>query len=131
MRLRVLVPNEVLVDTEATKIVAEAENGSFCLLPRHVDFVAALVPGVLGYVPVGEDEQFLAVDAGILVKCGPAVLVSTRNAVRGAPLADLRQAIDRAFRRVDEREQAARAAMAKVEADILRTFIRMGESARV
>ncbi len=49
MRLRVLLPTEVLLDVEVTKVIAEAENGFFCLLPRHVDFVAALVPGILYY----------------------------------------------------------------------------------
>ena len=47
MRLRVLLPTELLLDEQAEKIVTEAENGSFCMLPRHVDFVAALVPGIL------------------------------------------------------------------------------------
>jgi len=44
MRLKVLLPTEVLMDVEVTKVSAEAENGSFCLLPRHIDFVAALAP---------------------------------------------------------------------------------------
>ncbi len=46
MRLKVLLPSQVLIDQEVSKIIAEAENGSFCLLPRHVDFSAALVPGL-------------------------------------------------------------------------------------
>ncbi|NMC75543.1 MAG: F0F1 ATP synthase subunit epsilon, partial [Geobacteraceae bacterium] len=45
MKLTVLLPTGVLVDQEVTKVTAEAENGSFCLLPRHIDFLAALVPG--------------------------------------------------------------------------------------
>ena len=42
MHLKVLLPTRVLVDEAVSKVVAEAENGSFGLLPRHVDFVAAL-----------------------------------------------------------------------------------------
>ena len=49
MRLTVLLPTEVLVDEDVAKVVAEAENGFFGLLPRHVDIVAALVPGVLSF----------------------------------------------------------------------------------
>jgi F-type H+-transporting ATPase subunit epsilon len=30
-------------------VIAEAQNGSFCLLPHHIDFVAALAPGLLAY----------------------------------------------------------------------------------
>ena len=40
MRLKVLLPTPVLEDEEVAKVVAGAENGSFCLLPRHVDFAA-------------------------------------------------------------------------------------------
>ena len=53
MRLTVLLPTEILVDEEVVKVVAEAQNGSFCLLPRHIDFVAALVPGLLSFVKTG------------------------------------------------------------------------------
>ena len=44
MRLRILLPANVLLDEAASKIVAEAPNGSFCLLPKHRDFVTSLVP---------------------------------------------------------------------------------------
>ena len=44
MHLTVLLPTEILLDAvDVSKIVAEAQDGFFCLLPRHVDFVAALV----------------------------------------------------------------------------------------
>ena len=33
MQLRLLTPSHALVDAPATKIVCEAENGYFCLLP--------------------------------------------------------------------------------------------------
>ena len=108
MRLKVLLPTEVLIDTEVTKVIAEAENGAFCLLPRHIDVVAALVPGLLSYVPPDGGESFVAVDEGMLVKCGPEVLVSTRQAVRGADLGQLKQTVEAQFRRVDERGAMAR-----------------------
>jgi F-type H+-transporting ATPase subunit epsilon len=46
MQLKILIPTKILVDCQVTKVIAEAENGHFCLLPHHVDFVAALVPGI-------------------------------------------------------------------------------------
>jgi len=130
MKLRVLLPTGVLVDQEVTKVTAEAENGSFCLLPRHIDFLAALVPGLLSFENEAGEEEFLAVDEGILVKCGPEVMVSTRNAVRGAPLGQLREAVEQRFRILDERERQARSVLAKLEADLVVRFIRMGEKVR-
>jgi F-type H+-transporting ATPase subunit epsilon len=125
MRLKVLLPSEVLLDAAVTKVIAEAENGAFCLLPRHIDFVAALVPGLLSFETETGQEEFLAVDEGILVKCGAQVLVSTRQAVRGPDLGSLRQAIDEQFRAVDEQEKKARAAAARLEADLVRRFLEL------
>jgi F-type H+-transporting ATPase subunit epsilon len=126
VKLKVLLPTEVLVDEGAAKVTAEAHNGSFCLLPRHVDFVAALVPGLLSYESPGGREHFLAVDEGVLVKCGDEVLVSTRRAVRGGDLGTLRETVDAEFSVLDEREKAARASAARLEADLVRRFMELG-----
>lgn len=130
MKLTVILPTGVLVDQEVTKVTAEAENGSFCLLPRHIDFLAALVPGLLAFENVAGNEEFLAIDEGVLVKCGAEVMVSSRNAVRGVPLGQLREAVEKQFRVLDEREQQARKVLTKLEADLVGRFIRMGEKAR-
>ena len=123
MRLKVLLPAEVAVDEDVAKVVVEAENGFFCLLPRHVDFVAALVPGLFSYETPEGKEVFLAVDEGILVKCKGDVLVSTRNAIRGPDLGELRKAVEEQFMVLDEREKMARSAVAKIEASFVRRFL--------
>ncbi len=125
MRLKVLLPTEVLLDQEVVKVIAEAGNGFFCLLPRHIDFVAALVPSLFAFVPVEGPEEFLAVDEGVLVKCGQEVLVSTRNAIQGPDLGRLKQSIEEQFRLLDERERTVRSALAKLEADFVRRFIEL------
>jgi F-type H+-transporting ATPase subunit epsilon len=130
MRLTVILPTGLLVDQEVIKVTAEAENGSFCLLPRHIDFLAALVPGLLSFENDVGEEEFLAIDEGVLVKCGAEVMVSTRNAVRGVPLGQLRQAVEKQFRVLDEREQQARKVLTKLEADLVGRFIRLGEKGR-
>lgn len=126
MRLKVLLPSHVLVDEPVRKIIAEAENGHFCLLPRHVDFVAALAPGILSWLSPEGEELFAAVDEGVLVKCGIEVLVSTRNGVRGDQLGLLRQTVDGVFRRLDEQERRSRTALARMEADFARRFWELG-----
>jgi F-type H+-transporting ATPase subunit epsilon len=126
MTLRVLLPEKVVLEREVTKVVAEGENGSFGLLPRHVDYVEPLVPGILSFVPIGEeDEVFAAVDEGVLVKCGSEVLVSVRNAAVGPELGHLEATVRDRFHRVDEREQAMRTALAKLESEVVHRFIDM------
>ena len=127
MRLVVLIPTEVVLDETVQKIVAEAEDGWFCLEPRHIDFVTALAPGVLNFVTEQGHEAYLAVDEGTLVKCGAKVLVSTSRAVRGDDLATLESTVAREFRVLDEAERAARSALARLEAGIVRRFFRSEE----
>lgn len=123
MKLKVLLPTQILLEETVSKVTAEAENGSFCLLPRHIDFVTALVPGLLFFVTTQGQERFLAVDRGILVKCGLEVLVSTQNAVQSDDLAMLHQTVEKQFLVLDEREKLTRAAVAKLEVNLIRRFV--------
>lgn len=125
MRLKVVLPTDIAIDKEVIKVIAEAENGSFCLLPRHVGFVSVLVPGLLSYVCPGGQEEFIAVDKGILVKCGPDVFVSTGQALVGADLGMLKMAIEKKFNLMDERQKKANSAVAKLEANLVRRFLEL------
>jgi F-type H+-transporting ATPase subunit epsilon len=130
MRLKLLLPTEILIDEEVTKVIAEAENGSFCLLPRHIDFVAVLAPGILTFVTLEGKEEFAAVDEGILVKVGQEVLVSTGKGVRSSELGKLKPTVLEEFRVRSEREKKALAAGARLEANIVRRFMELGEHGR-
>jgi F-type H+-transporting ATPase subunit epsilon len=130
MRLRILLPSMVLADTPARKVTAHGLHGSFTLLPRHADFLAALVPGLLAYEPPEGEEAFAAVDGGLLVKYGPDVFISTARAVIGTDLPTLRQTIDHEFMAIDERERATRGVMARLEADFIRRFLELGDRTR-
>ena len=125
MRLKVVLPTDIVIDKEVIKVIAEAENGSFCLLPRHIGFVSVLVPGLLSYVCPGGQEEFVAVDKGILVKCGPDVVVSTGQALAGADLGMLKMAIEKKFNLMDERQKKANSAVAKLEANLVRRFLEL------
>jgi F-type H+-transporting ATPase subunit epsilon len=125
MKLKILVPTKIFLEKEVAKVTAEAANGSFCLLPRHVDFVAALQPGLLFFETKEGEEIFLAVDEGILVKCGQEVRVSTRNAVQAPNLGEVRKTVEEEFRNLDEREKKTRTAVAKIEAGFVRRFLEL------
>jgi F-type H+-transporting ATPase subunit epsilon len=123
MKLKILLPAEIFLNEEVTKVVAEAENGLFCLLPQHIDFTAALVPGVFSYSTAGGEDAYLAIDIGTLVKKGSDVLVSTRNAYRSPELGHLKEVVIAQFMEIDEREKKARTAVARLELDLLRRFM--------
>ena len=123
IQLKILLPNEVFFTGDVLQLIAEAANGQFCLLPHHVDFVAALVPGLLIYREVDEQEHFVAVDEGALVKCGYEVLISTRSAVASDDLGSLDQIVANQFTQLDEKEKLARSASARLEASLVRRFM--------
>ncbi len=123
MNLKILLPNEVFLHREVVKVKAEAWNGHLCLLPRPIDFVAALPPGLLSYEDQEGHEHFLAIDEGMLVKCGPEVLVSTRSAAGDADLGSLKHVVEENFQLFDERERQARSATARLEAGLVRRFM--------
>lgn len=125
MQLKLQTPTQVLLDVPAVKVVAEAQNGLFCLLPRHVDFVAALVPGILYYTTAAGEERLVAVDEGALVKCGAEVLVSTTNAVLGTDLTALQAMVAETFLELDDDERRARSALARLELGALRRLLEL------
>ncbi|HRR21406.1 MAG: F0F1 ATP synthase subunit epsilon [Bacteriovoracaceae bacterium] len=127
MNFKILLPYKVFVHRDVDKVKAEAINGSFCLLPRHIDFVAALVPGLLSVQRSGSPEEYYATDEGVMVKKGDEVLVSTRNAVIIPDLGRLEGLVEEQFKTIDDREKKARTAAARLEADIVRRFMEIGK----
>ncbi len=120
MTLEILLPYRVFAKvTGVTRIVAEGREGSFGLLPRRLDCVAALASGLLIYETDGAKETYVAVDEGVLVKTGSEVLVSVRRALAGNDLHALRGSIEREFLTLDERERRTRSALAKLETGLL------------
>jgi F-type H+-transporting ATPase subunit epsilon len=121
MNLKVLLPFRIFAEkTGVSRIVAETREGSFGLLPRRLDCVAALAPGILIYENEAEGEVYVAVDEGVLIKTGPDVLVSVRNAIAGTDLRRLREAVEREFLNLDEREQRVRSVLVRMESGFIR-----------
>lgn len=125
MHLKILLPFQIFTEkTGVSRIVAETYQGSLGLLPRRLDCVAALLPGILLFENEEEGEAYIAVDEGVLVKKGRDVLISVRNAIGGEDLGLLREAVEREFRNLDEQEQSVRQVLAKMESVFIRRFMR-------
>ncbi len=124
MQLEILLPFRVFASERAVmRIVAQTLQGSLGLLPRRLDCVAALTPGILSYETESGGENFVAVDAGVLVKAGSQVTISVRRAIAGNDLQQLREAVEKEFLAINEQEQTVRSAMAKLETGLLRRFV--------
>ena len=126
MHLKILLPFRVFAEHDGvSRIVAETADGFFGILPRRLDGVAALVPGILVFETGECGEQIVAVDEGVLVKAGRDVMVSVRNAVGGDDLGQLRDTVEREFLNLGERERAVRSVLARLETSFVRRMLEL------
>lgn len=124
MRLLLSVPIGVVLDTPASKVTGESDQGSFTLLPRHADGVMLLKQGLLSYLDEDGEEVFVAIDEGVLVKADRDVRVACRRAVVAGDLANAKVALTRHLDQQSDHDRRARAALLSLEAEVLR---RMGD----
>lgn len=132
MRLRIFAPTSVVVDEPVTKVAVQAVGGAFTMLPRHVDIVAVLEPGLLSF-ETGSDadgEMFVAVDGGTVVKAGDDVFVSTPEAARSPDLEMLRSTVEERFLARTGHEESARLALTRLEADVIQRMVELEEHER-
>ena len=124
MDLTLLTPTAVLLRNEpAVFIRAEGREGSLGILPRHIDYVSPLPAGILSYEKPDGSEGLFGVDSGTLVKQGPHVLVSVRDAVESDELETLRRTIKTRFQTLGERQRLARSALATLESRFIRELV--------
>ena len=123
MRIRLMLPNRTLLDEEVSKITAPGTEGSFQLLPKHVDVVWSLQTGILAVTMKGQDAYY-AIDRGVLVKQGEMVYVSCFEAIRGDSLEKLNATINEKFSEIDDREKKTREVLLRME---MSTKMRLGQ----
>lgn len=123
MRFKTLLPFGVFVEAaDVSRIYLETESGAMGILPRRLDCTASLSPGILIYETLQGGERFLALDSGVMVKTGLEVIVSTRRALEGTDLMELKDKVREEFLNLDEHENAIRQVMAKLEVGFVKRF---------
>lgn len=123
MHLKILLPYKVFADIDDVAYLAvNTTNGSFGFLPRRLDCAAALLPGIITCTTAAHDVNYIATDAGILIKRGAEVTISVRNAVGGADLGALHDQVQKEFLHLDESEKNARTVLAKLESGFIHEF---------
>ncbi len=124
MTMKILIPFQIFEErTDVTNIVVETSAGSFGILPRRLDCVATIVPGILIYETAGGEEKYAALDEGVLVKTGQEVFLSVRRAHGGDNLEALQRSVEEDFLDMDESEKSVRRVLARLETGIIRRFV--------
>ena len=123
LRLKILLPHKVFADVKnLSRIIAETDKGSFGILPNRLDCVAAIVPGILLYETAARKKNYIAIDEGILVKTGPEVCISARNAIKGKSLEELNASVAEEFKKLNKQEKEFRSTLVKLESGFMHVF---------
>lgn len=122
MQVRIGLPGVSLFDGAAVRLNAVAQNGAFGMLPNHIDFTTALVPSVLLITEPDGSERVFGIDEGVLVKIGGNVDIAVRRGVESSDLDSLHETVRDFYDTVEDEERIARAAMSRLEADMVRRF---------
>jgi F-type H+-transporting ATPase subunit epsilon len=123
LHLKILLPDRVFADeAKIARIVFTTPGGSFGLLPRRADCVAAILPGLFAYQAEGADEVTVALDEGVLVKAGGNVLISVRRAIAGSDIEELEHSIAAQFLTLSDLQQAQRRVSARLESGFIKRF---------
>jgi F-type H+-transporting ATPase subunit epsilon len=120
MKLEILVPDGVVLDTPIRGLRAADASGLFGLWPNHEDFATLLVPCVLSYRDEEDREHYAAVDGGVLVLQRGQVSVGTREAVLADRIEEVADAAAAMLAARRQKERTAREEFAELQSSLLR-----------
>ncbi len=105
MRLRVLTPDRIALDTEVVSLRFQQPDGWRGVLPHHAPYITQLVNGVMMYRLPGEEEpRYMALYGGTLEVDRDGVLILT---VAAEPGRDLEEVARRMLERQAEADALA------------------------
>lgn len=123
MRLRIVTPLAVVVDTDADSLRAVDASGSFGIWPGHAPFLTALAVSIVSWKTQGV-ERFCALRGGVLtVSGGHTVAIASREAVAGDDLATLDTQVLRRFQSDADQERVEHVETMRLQMHAIRQMI--------
>lgn len=124
MKLKIILPDETMVYDHLVAITAPGTEGYFQMYPKHADFVSTLKIGILTIKDEGE-EQYIAINSGVLVKQDTTVYAACHQAIPGESLEELSKTVCESFLVRREKERSTNEVLAKMEIETLKKFFEL------
>jgi F-type H+-transporting ATPase subunit epsilon len=107
-RLTIVTPEEIFFEQEVTSLIAPGSEGYLGVLTDHAPLITALVPGKVTVKEKGGKELTYAVGGGFLevFKNQVTILAHSIESIADIDYDRARQALERANRRLQSRDQA-------------------------
>ena len=120
MQLKVHTPIGTILDLPVKKVDLEGLDGFWTLLPRHADFINALVAGIVSYTTEDEKTLYIACNRGVVVKKDKEVRISTPLAILDDNLEKLTRTIEIDFKQMEEERKEVNTTMARLEIGLIK-----------
>lgn len=127
MRLKILTPTQIEVDTLIDKVDFEALDGFFTLLPKHIDFVDSLKQTIVQY-KAGNKTYYVACDKGVVVKKADEVIISTSLAIQDDDLEKLKKTISYDFKQMEQERKEVLVSMSRLELGLTKGLMSLNTS---
>lgn len=120
MQLKVHTPIGTVLDLPVKKVDLEGLDGFWTLLPKHADFINALVPGIVSYTTEDDKTLYIACNRGVVVKKDKEVRISTPLAILDDNLEKLTHTIEVDFKQMEEERKEVNTTMARLEIGLIK-----------
>lgn len=90
LNLRIYTPEKLILEEEILKITLNGNEGSFTILPKHVDYISSFSDCIITYIDKNSGVNFLAVNQGVMTKIGRNIEISTFHVILGNSLQELK-----------------------------------------
>ena len=123
--LRIVTPDGLAFDGEAEKLIVRTTEGDYCILARHINYMAALGMGMATVVADGETRYAACIGGMLSMIEGEATLVaSTFEWAQDIDLARARDSARQAESILAERDRRTEHEIAMAEAKLKRALVR-------
>ena len=80
MKLRIITPKKVVLETEITSLTVPSADGEITILPRHERLFSLLNEGIMTIREGKDEEDFLAIGGGYLETDGKEITILVSRA---------------------------------------------------
>ncbi len=122
MTVDVFVPSRGHHFDDVVALDVDTVEGRYGILERHIDTAMALDVGLLHMRDRSQQEHFIGLDGGILVKIGSAVRISTGRVIVGQGLGVIEEGIQEQQEEAERREKQQLRALARLELQLSRSI---------
>ena len=123
--LRIVTPDGLSFDGEAEKLVVRTTEGDYCLLARHINYMAALGMGLATVVADGKTRHAACIGGMLSMIEGEATLVaSTFEWAQDIDIARAKDSARQAEAILAERDKRTKQEIAMAEAKLKRALVR-------